>query len=73
MWMFLAQKMKKQLNNVPRIVEMQSEGGLAEAVHGSLLAGALTTTFTPYLDLLLMIPNRYKIAGELLPTVIHIA
>ncbi len=60
-------------NDVPRIVEMQSEGGAAGAVHGSLLAGALTTTFTASQGLLLMIPNMYKIAGELLPTVIHVA
>ncbi|MFD1095539.1 pyruvate:ferredoxin (flavodoxin) oxidoreductase [Salegentibacter chungangensis] len=60
-------------NNVPRIVEMQSEGGAAGAVHGSLQAGALTTTFTASQGLLLMIPNMYKIAGELLPTVIHVA
>ncbi len=60
-------------NNIPRIVEMQSEGGAAGAVHGSLLAGALTTTFTASQGLLLMVPNMYKIAGELLPTVIHVA
>ena len=60
-------------NNVPRIVEMQSEGGAAGAVHGSLQAGALTTTFTASQGLLLMIPNMYKMAGELLPTVIHVA
>jgi pyruvate-ferredoxin/flavodoxin oxidoreductase len=60
-------------NNVPRIVEMQSEGGAAGAVHGSLQAGALTTTFTASQGLLLMIPNMYKIAGEMLPTVIHVA
>jgi len=60
-------------NNIPRIVEMQSEGGAAGAVHGSLQAGALTTTFTSSQGLLLMIPNMYKIAGELLPTVIHVA
>ncbi len=59
--------------NVPRIVEMQSEGGAAGAVHGSLQAGALTTTFTASQGLLLMIPNMYKIAGELLPGVIHVA
>jgi len=59
--------------NVPRIIEMQSEGGASGAVHGSLLAGALTTTFTASQGLLLMIPNMYKIAGELLPTVIHVA
>lgn len=60
-------------NNIPRIIEMQSEGGAAGAVHGSLLAGALTTTFTSSQGLLLMIPNMYKIAGELLPNVIHVA
>jgi len=60
-------------NNIPRIVEMQSEGGAAGAVHGSLQGGALTTTFTASQGLLLMIPNMYKMAGELLPTVIHVA
>jgi len=59
--------------NVPRIVELQSEGGAAGAVHGSLQAGALTTTFTASQGLLLMIPNMYKVAGELLPSVIHVA
>ncbi|MBK5210099.1 MAG: pyruvate:ferredoxin (flavodoxin) oxidoreductase, partial [Flavobacteriaceae bacterium] len=59
--------------NTPRIVEMQSEGGASGAVHGSLQGGALTTTFTASQGLLLMIPNMYKIAGELLPTVFHIA
>ena len=53
------------------VVEMQSEAGAAGAVHGSLAAGALTTTFTASQGLLLMIPNMYKIAGELLPCVIH--
>ena len=53
--------------------EMQSEGGAAGAVHGSLQAGALTTTYTASQGLLLMIPNMYKIAGELLPCVIHVA
>lgn len=56
-----------------RIVEMQSEGGAAGTVHGSLNAGALTTTFTASQGLLLMIPNMYKIAGELLPGVIHVS
>jgi len=60
-------------DNIPRIVEMQSEGGAAGAVHGSLQAGALTTTFTASQGLLLMIPNMYKMAGELLPSVIHVA
>ncbi len=59
--------------DVPHVVEMQSEGGAAGAVHGALQAGALTTTFTASQGLLLMIPNLYKIAGELTPAVIHIA
>ncbi|RMF46195.1 MAG: pyruvate:ferredoxin (flavodoxin) oxidoreductase [Deltaproteobacteria bacterium] len=58
---------------VPKVVEMQSEGGAAGAVHGSLQAGALTTTFTASQGLLLMIPNMYKIAGELTPTVFHVS
>jgi pyruvate-ferredoxin/flavodoxin oxidoreductase len=58
---------------VPVVVEMQSEGGAAGAVHGALTTGALTTTFTSSQGLLLMIPNMYKIAGELTPTVFHIA
>lgn len=56
-----------------RIAEMQSEGGAAGAVHGSLAAGALTTTYTASQGLLLMIPNMYKISGELLPTVFHVS
>lgn len=56
-----------------RVVEMQSEAGAAGAVHGSLSAGALTTTFTASQGLLLMIPNMYKIAGELLPGVFHVS
>ena len=59
--------------DIPTVYEMQSEGGAAGAVHGSLQAGALTTTFTASQGLLLMIPNMYKMAGELLPTVIHVA
>jgi pyruvate-ferredoxin/flavodoxin oxidoreductase len=58
---------------VPRVVEMQSEGGVAGAVHGGLLGGALTTTFTASQGLLLMIPNLYKIAGELLPFTMHVS
>ena len=58
---------------VPDVIEMQSEAGAAGAVHGSLATGALTTTFTASQGLLLMIPNLYKIAGELLPTVVHVA
>ena len=56
-----------------KIAEMQSEGGAAGAVHGSLVAGALTTTFTASQGLLLMIPNMYKISGELLPAVFHVS
>ncbi len=59
--------------SIPTVVEMQAEGGAAGAVHGSLQTGALTTTFTASQGLLLMIPNMYKIAGELTSTVFHIA
>ena len=58
---------------VPKVVELQSEGGAAGAVHGALQAGALTTTFTASQGLLLMIPNMFKIAGELTPTVFHVS
>jgi pyruvate-ferredoxin/flavodoxin oxidoreductase len=57
---------------IPSVTEMQSEGGASGAVHGALAAGALTTTFTASQGLLLMIPNMYKIAGELTPTVFHV-
>jgi pyruvate-ferredoxin/flavodoxin oxidoreductase len=59
--------------SVPTVVEMQSEGGAAGALHGALQSGALATTFTASQGLLLMIPNMYKIAGELTPTVLHVA
>jgi len=59
--------------SVPLVTEMQSEGGAAGAVHGALQAGALTTTFTASQGLLLMIPNMFKIAGELTPTVFHVS
>ena len=68
-----AVKRKNIWGNVPQVVEMQSEAGAAGAVHGALQAGALTTTFTSSQGLLLMIPNLYKIAGELLPCCIHVA
>src|SRR5512138_3613238 len=58
---------------VPQVTEMQSEGGAAGAVHGALQAGTLCTTFTASQGLLLMIPNMYKIAGELLPGVFHVS
>src|SRR5210317_1622069 len=70
---YSSKEQKNIWNNIPRIVEMQSEGGAAGAVHGSLQAGALTTTFTASQGLLLMIPNMYKIAGELTPTVFHVS
>jgi len=57
---------------VPSVTEMQSEGGAAGAVHGALQAGALTTTFTASQGLLLMIPNMYKIAGELTSYCMHV-
>ncbi|MHC4179729.1 MAG: pyruvate:ferredoxin (flavodoxin) oxidoreductase, partial [Planctomycetota bacterium] len=63
---------KNIFGTVPDVVEMQSEAGAAGAVHGSLQAGALTTTFTASQGLLLMIPNMFKIAGELTPTVFHV-
>jgi pyruvate-ferredoxin/flavodoxin oxidoreductase len=59
--------------SVPRVVEMQSEAGAAGALHGALQSGSLATTFTSAQGLLLMIPNMYKIAGELTPAVIHVA
>lgn len=64
---------KNIFGNTLKIAEMQSEAGAAGAVHGSLAAGALTTTFTASQGLLLMIPNMYKISGELLPTVFHVS
>src|SRR5512139_1097644 len=64
---------KKNLwGTIPSIVEMQSEGGAVGAVHGALQTGTLSTTFTASQGLLLMIPNMFKIAGELLPTVFHV-
>jgi pyruvate-ferredoxin/flavodoxin oxidoreductase len=68
-----ADGVKNIWGTVPSVVEMQSEAGASGAVHGALTAGALTTTFTASQGLLLMIPNMYKIAGELTPTVFHIA
>ncbi|MBN2651791.1 MAG: pyruvate:ferredoxin (flavodoxin) oxidoreductase [Spirochaetales bacterium] len=64
---------KNIFGNVVNVQEMQSEAGAAGAVHGSLSAGALTTTFTASQGLLLMIPNMFKIAGEMLPTVFHVS
>ncbi len=68
-----ANGLKNIFGQVVDVIEMQSEAGAAGAVHGSLAAGALTTTFTASQGLLLMIPNMYKIAGELLPGVFHVS
>ena len=68
-----AEGRKNVFGQTVQVVEMQSEGGAAGAVHGSLQAGALTTTYTASQGLLLMIPNMYKIAGELLPGVFHVS
>ena len=68
-----AKKVPNLWGTIPMVVEMQSEGGAAGAVHGALQTGALTTTFTASQGLLLMIPNMYKIAGELTSAVIHVS
>ena len=68
-----AQGRKNLFGDTVLVQEMQSEAGAAGAVHGSLQAGALTSTFTASQGLLLMIPNMYKIAGELLPSVFHVS
>ncbi len=68
-----SQNRKNIFNDTVKVIEMQSEAGAAGMVHGSLQAGLLTTTFTASQGLLLMIPNMYKMAGEMLPCVIHVA
>jgi pyruvate-ferredoxin/flavodoxin oxidoreductase len=68
-----AQGRKNIFNQRLKVVEMQSEGGAAGAIHGALSGGALCTTFTASQGLLLMVPNMYKIAGELMPTVFHVS
>jgi pyruvate-ferredoxin/flavodoxin oxidoreductase len=68
-----SQGRKNLWGTVPSVTEMQSEGGAAGAIHGALQAGALATTFTASQGLLLMIPNMFKIAGELTPTVFHVS
>ena len=68
-----AKGMRNIYGQVPRVMEMQSEAGAAGAIHGALQGGAMASTFTASQGLLLMIPNMYKIAGELTPTVFHIA
>jgi len=70
---YSAQGRKNIWGTIPHVVEMQSEAGAAGAVHGALTTGALTTTYTASQGLLLMLPNMYKIAGELTPSVFHIA
>ena len=68
-----AKGIKNIWGNVPDVIEMQSEGGAAGTVHGALQTGSLTTTFTASQGLMLMLPNMYKIAGELTPAVFHVA
>ena len=70
---WVAQGRKNIFGQPVKVMEMQSEAGAAGAVHGSLQAGALTTTYTASQGLLLMIPNMYKIAGEMLPGVFHVS
>ena len=70
---WMAEGKRNIWGSVPRVIEMQSEGGAAGALHGALQTGALGTTFTASQGLLLMIPNMFKIAGELTPAVIHVA
>ncbi len=69
---YSAAKKPNLWGQVPRVVQLQSEGGVAGAMHGSLLSGSMTTSFTASQGLLLMIPNMYKIAGELMPCVLHV-
>ncbi len=71
--LYSSKKQKNIFGTIPEVYEMQSEGGASGTVHGALQAGALTTTFTASQGLLLMIPNMYKIAGELTSTVFHVA
>lgn len=68
-----AKDIKNIWGNIPQVIEMQSEGGAAGTVHGALQTGSLTTTFTASQGLMLMLPNMYKIAGELTPAVFHVA
>ena len=70
-WMF--ERLPNLWGSIPTVVEMQSEGGAAGALHGAAQAGALVTSFTASQGLLLMIPNMYKMAGELLPAVLHVS
>lgn len=68
-----SRKVKNIWGSIPTVYEMQSEGGAAGAIHGALQLGALTTTFTASQGLLLMLPNMFKIAGELTPSVFHVS
>src|SRR5687768_3065148 len=70
--MWASEKVPNLWGDVPHVIEMQSEGGAAGAVHGALQGGSLATTFTASQGLLLMIPNMYKIAGELTPFTMHV-
>jgi len=70
---WMAEEKPNIWGSIPKVIEMQSEGGAAGALHGAIQTGALGTTFTASQGLLLMIPNMYKIAGELTPAVIHVA
>src|ERR1700691_1201264 len=70
---WVADRVKNIWGNVPVVQEMQAEGGAAGAVHGALQSGALTTTFTASQGLMLMLPNMFKIAGEVTSTVFHVA
>ena len=71
--LWAANGLKNIFGQTVKVAELQSEGGASGAVHGSLAAGALTTTFTASQGLLLMVPNMYKISGELLPGVFHVS
>ena len=71
--LWVSEQQKNIWGNIPLVAEMQSEGGAAGAVHGALQSGALTTTFTASQGLMLMLPNMYKIAGELTSAVFHVA
>ena len=70
---WMSQDRKNLWNSIPSVIEMQSEGGAAGALHGALQTGSFATTFTASQGLMLMIPNMYKIAGELTSAVIHVA
>ena len=70
---YSAQKKPNIYGNIPKVIQMQSEAGVAGTMHGAIQTGSLSSTFTASQGLLLMLPNMYKIAGELTPNVIHVA